>query len=129
MAKITITLEGDCAKQIVRSIARSYAMLSIYSRLTEATGTVNAPWFNIRHRKRCSLLAAHREWITKIDRERVSYRRALESILGDVPDVPAIEWRPYTSPDGKTYPVYFNVTRAGEAVTAYADFVMGMVAL
>jgi hypothetical protein len=118
--KITIRLDGDAAKQIARKIAFNYAFLSIQSGLT-SDGTVNAPWFDYGIK---SMVLAHKKWLRRVDRERISYRRALASILPSVPPPPEVEWRSFTASNGKTYPVDYVPKRAIEAARGYADQVM-----
>jgi hypothetical protein len=121
--QVTIHLEGDAAKQIVRKIAFGYAFLSIQSRLTQGD-TVNAPWFDYG----VSMVSAHRKWLRRVDRERISYRRALASFLPDVPPPPEVEWRPYASPNGKIYPIDYVPKRAINVARDYADQVMKFLA-
>lgn len=124
--KLTITLDGPAAPQILRSIARSYALLSIHSRLTDARGTAKAPWFRVAVAHGAGIMDAHRRWMRTVDRERVSYRAALASVLGEarVPDAPTIEWRSYRSPCGKVFPVSYNATVATAAAREYAEAVV-----
>ena len=120
--KVSITLCGPAAPQIIRSIARSYALLHIRSRLTDAKGAANAPWFDVARMHRIDVVSAHRRWMRLVDRERTAYRETLESILGDaVPEPPAPEW-PASNRNAKG--VIYSPTKAAELAAAYAETVV-----
>lgn len=122
--KLVITLEGPAAPQIVRSIARSYALLHIRTRLTDANGTVNAPWSDVARQHGTSIAAAHRRWMRIAERERLSYRAALESILGDrLPAPPEIDWPASQHAVGK---IVYSAIRATECAAQYAETVVWM---
>ena len=118
--KVTITLEGAAARQIVFTLAKSFALLSIQSTLDKPRGTVNAPWMDYPRQSGKSLFERHRNWMKAIEAERISYKRALESFVPHLPPVPPINWRSYTNPDGKVFPVHYTGSIAYEAATKYA---------
>jgi hypothetical protein len=122
--KKEVLLYDQCAKAVVRDIARRYAMLSVHARLDDATGTVNAPWFNakgdtIRHR--------HRDWMKKTVRDLAAYRKSLQSLVADIPEVVQPEWTNYTSSSGKEFEVYYRRDLAKAAADAFANDVCTIV--
>jgi hypothetical protein len=114
-----VTLHGAAARQIIRSMAQSYAMLAVKSTLP--SDCVNAPWSTQWQRDGGTWQAAYRKWMRGIDRERADYRKSLLSILPDLPEFPAVEWSPYKSPNGKTYSAIYSGPRAVGVAKAFAE--------
>ena len=129
MAKLIIEIDGIAARQVIYSIAYSFAASSIKAELDEPHGTVNAPWSDLMgYHKGGSRLEKYKTWIRKVRAERESYGKALESLFKtlpgwpDVPPAPVVAWRPYTSPStGKTFPVCYVSSKTHDAARAYAD--------
>lgn len=86
--RLTITLHDEAARQVLHSIARSYAILCIKSRL-DGGKMWNAPW--PRHSK-------FGDWMRDIDRERMAYKRTLLSIFPELPEIEQPEWRMIEAP-------------------------------
>lgn len=89
--KVTITLEGDAARQIIQAMAYNYAMLTIKSRLE--LGALNAPWGDRKLYRQGSALERYNSWMRKIDRTRGCYKRALLPLLHELPEVPPLEMK------------------------------------
>ncbi|WP_240233577.1 hypothetical protein [Devosia lacusdianchii] len=112
MKSITLTLHGAAARQMIRSMAQSYALLAIKSTLPD--DTVNAPW-NATGLPRS-------KWMREVDSERADYRKSLLSIIRELPEFPKVEWRPYRSPTtGKTHSAIYSGPRAIEAARAFGN--------
>jgi hypothetical protein len=128
---VTVRLRGPAAKQMVRKIASNFALLSIQAGLTDAAGTVNAPWRQPWMGKRGETIQVrHRRWLRTVEVERRSYRDALASILPEVPPPPAIAWPPYKSADGlHKFSTCYAPIKAHDAAKEYAAAVVARVVI
>lgn len=116
--EVTMVMKGEAGIAVLRGAARTFAMLTIKSRL-DGTKMWNAPWSG----------HDYRTWMKGIERERLSYRDLLRSTGLDIPEVPQMEWRMVEVPkagltvwvgSGKFYPSY-NGPHVTLASQAWAD--------
>lgn len=107
--KITFTLEGDAATEILQAMAYNYAMLTIKSRLP--LKLLEAPWKRGKRKQEYSV------WMRKIDRTRQQYKKALLPLLHELPEVPEVPMKTHPKlPDMLIYPG----PAVRDAATAYA---------
>lgn len=125
--KATITLHDDCARIIIKEIAKTYATLCVKSKTPmEALG---APWRGRWESSGKSRVSAYRDWVADIDRRRADYRKSLQSVVPDLPPVPEIEMKPYRSPhEGKTYCGVYSHQQVAKLAEEYAAVILGMIA-
>lgn len=127
--KIEITLHDECAKAVLRQVARRYALLCVNS--TMPSDIANAPWTGRWDAAggRKTWEAVYREWMAEVDRERAAYRRTLLSVLDELPGMDRVELKPYVSPGTKrTHAGVYPAQAAAAVAEAFAEKVLEAVA-
>lgn len=107
--KLPIILHDQAARPILRELAERYARLAIKSGLD--IDTRSSPWSRKGE--------TYGQWMRDIDKLRLAYKRSLQSIFDNLPEVPTPDWRPVSGSDGKPH-AYYDSRLVDQTAEAYS---------
>lgn len=120
MRPTTLTVSGPAAADILRRLANRYAHCTLKGRLHHIR-MYNEPWSE----HRTGRPGGYKAWNAQNEEERRSYRDALQSIIGELPDVVGDPVVPATKANGLSYPMY-SYDRARKIAAEYETAIIAL---